>query len=185
MCNFLSAIVLRNSDIICMPEYTDSHEDLIEWKGLSDKGQDFFVRVEFYPENRQYDKLEEYKLQVDQSFTPKWFNDELKNRVKERLQAKIQRMIISYNRKILLGGCFILTNNIIIDRAVNTRIKAMYGSSQVNEMNDSSQVNEMYDSSQVNKMYDSSQVNEMYDSSQVNKMCNSSQVNKMCNSSQQ
>lgn len=49
MCNFLSAIVMKNGRIICDPEHTDSHSDLIAANELRD--DDVFirgwVRVEF------------------------------------------------------------------------------------------------------------------------------------------
>jgi len=49
MCNFLSAIALRNGDIFCDPASTDSHEDLIEYKGLVNNDKETFVRVEYVP----------------------------------------------------------------------------------------------------------------------------------------
>ena len=53
MCNFLSAIVMKSGDLICDPEHTDSHEDLLESNGIQDNGMGGFVLVEFLsPEGR-------------------------------------------------------------------------------------------------------------------------------------
>ena len=63
MCKFLSAIVKSNCDIICRPEYTDSHEVLIKAYNLrtSEIAERSYVRVEFVPQG-DYDDAEKYAL---------------------------------------------------------------------------------------------------------------------------
>jgi len=172
MCRFLSAIVLRNGDIICAPDLTDSHEDLISANKLrDDQFSNFlerFVRIEFTPpEDRSLiSDLSKWNFSVDEAETPDWFDHE---KVRTNLESMVARHIISDNRKILLGGWWILVENAIVDTCKNSVIKIMYGSSQVRTMYGSSHVVIMSDSSQVGTMYGSSQVRTMSDSGQAPK----------------
>ena len=184
MCEFISALVLRNGDLVCDPEHTDSHEDLVDSIGYADKGNDAFVRVEFLPPDGNYADANAYGLRVDEDVKPDWFNDALEQRIIESLRDRVRRMIVADERRMLLGGCWILAAGANVRRAVKARIFIMLGSSQVGKMLGSSQVGKMLDSSQVGKMLDSSQVGEMRGSSQVGKMRDSSQVGEMRDSSQ-
>ena len=144
MCQFKSVIVLRNGDIL-HDDYTDSHEELIGAYGLNDSGEpsiNRFVRVEFRPEeNKDYDKVSKYKLFVDESETPQWF-EEHRQSVIDKLTSMINRMILKdVKRKYLLSGCYILSGNTVIDKIINSRVFFMYGTSQVGEMNETSHLN--------------------------------------------
>lgn len=62
MCEFLSAVVMKNGDIIYNP-YTDAHEDLVALHNLRDNREGKFARVEFKPDDpTDLDKPEKYKL---------------------------------------------------------------------------------------------------------------------------
>ena len=79
MCKFLSAIVLKNGDIICDPQSTDSHEDLIKYLDLKDdiisQAQESFCRVEFIPDYDDIFDLSEWKLVLDESVKPSWYDE--------------------------------------------------------------------------------------------------------------
>ena len=178
MCRYLSAIVTREN--VHYSDYTDRHEFLIrdlkldDTKPLETRG---WIRVEFCPENeKDYGNIKKYKLNVDESSTPIWFDEERRNQVIEILSNKIKNSIIKDDRDILIGGTYILSGKAKLKDLVNSRIIIMLGSSQVGKMLGSSQVGKMLGSSQVGKMLESSQVGEMRESSQVGKMWESSQV---------
>lgn len=79
MCKFLSAIVLKNGDLICDP-FIDSHEDLIDRYNLRDNNTNNFIRIEHTPDDDfYYSDLTEYKLHIDENTTPDWFTDDLKD----------------------------------------------------------------------------------------------------------
>ena len=104
MCKFLSAIVMANGDVICHPEYTDSHEVLIKAYNLktSDVAERSYVRVEFVPQG-EYDDLDNYKLSVDEPSTPDWF-ESIRNEVTENLRLRLGRAIsIAKDHATLLG----------------------------------------------------------------------------------
>ena len=168
MCQYKSAVVLPNGDLI-HHEATDHHDDLLLWAGLADTSrQPNFVRVEFT--GPDLGDIATYALKVDQDYLPQWWTSEMADDVARRLRALCERSIVSDRRKILLGGVWVLVGDAFVDRAENVRIVSMRGSSQVGEMQGSSQVGTMGGSSQVGEMWGSSQVGTMGDSSQVGAM---------------
>ena len=177
MCKFLSAIVKRDGEVLYRPE-TDSHENLVDYFGLSDSGVDNFVRVEFTSDTP--DKPDTYKLRVDETKTPAWF-EEYREKSISYLRDKIKSIIVTGERKILMGGCWILSEA-KVGRLLATRVIWMKNS-QVNEMRENSRVNVMRENSQVNVMWENSWVNVMRGNSQVNVMWENSWVNVMLENS--
>ena len=155
MCQFFSSIVTRQGDIL-WNEYTNSHEDLVEYFNLRDDNNlQHFVRCEFTPKENKYADVEHYTLKVDEKTKPKWFV-EIQEATKEKMSVIISKMIIRGEKNLLLGGCYIL-DNAKVNKIKNVVVKSM-SNSQVNEMWDNSQVNEMWENSQVKKMWGNSQV---------------------------
>ena len=191
MCQFISAIVKRNGDVFCQPEYTDSHEDLLDSLGLQDNGNEGFVRIEFIP-GEKIDDPKTWNLKLDETNPPDWWTPDLSERVRDYMISLVGRHIVRESRNILLGGWWILTDGAEVTRVNGARIYAMLGSSSVTMMRgsssvmmmrDSSTVKEMRDSSSVMMMRDSSSVKEMWDSSSVIMMRDSSTVKEMRDSS--
>ena len=172
MCNFLSAIVMKNGDIITAPEYTNSHEDLIRAFSIKDTESNSlhqsFARVEFSPpkDGKNVGNFDTWMLTVDEQNVPDWLD---RGALRSKLIDLVRPHIIDGERDFLFGGWYIVEGkgNIKVGQRVN--LIAMFDSSQVGEMRGSSQVGEMLGSSPVGKMWDSSQVGELWDSSQVKK----------------
>ena len=110
MCNFLSALVLKTGEIVCDPEYTDSHEDLIESRGLRDDDFENFVRVEFTPDGSAIDEPDKYQFKIDQGEIPAWWSAELQEQVIDQLKARIRAAIRTELPPLLLGGFHIVAN---------------------------------------------------------------------------
>lgn len=196
MCHFLSGLALPNGDVLALPEYTDSHSDLIEHFGLRDDGREpelqRFVRVEFSPSPlANAADVSKYALRLDEDRTPPWW-EAIRESVQEKMAAMIRRMIVADERPLLLGGCWILGGHSVVHTAKGARIVVaggssqvgeLFGSSQVGELRDSSQVGALRDSSRVGALFDSSQVGVLYDSSQIGVLFGSSQVGKLRGSS--
>ena len=69
MCKFLSAIGLKNGDIICEPSI-ESHELLVGANKLNDEGSKLrnWVRIEYYPDNdKDLADISKYNLHIDDS----------------------------------------------------------------------------------------------------------------------
>jgi hypothetical protein len=196
MCKFYSAIVLRNGDLLHNENLT-SHEDIIRLFNINDSqvNCDKFVRVEFTPDkNSDFPIIEKYKLRVDESSVPDWF-ESYKEYITQRLKEFVGKRIILSDQKILTGGLYVV-KDCIIDTIIaaqvvymqastvnemrgNSTVNEMRGNSTVNEMRDNSTVTEMRGNSTVNVMRGNSTVNEMWENSTVNEMRGNSTVNEM------
>jgi hypothetical protein len=145
--------------VFCCPDVTNSHEFMIMHLGLVDDWTArTWVRVEFTPPKdlSQIEDLDKWHLTVDESSAPGWWEDKVEG-IRRTLENKIRGMFIREEKKILLGGCWILLDGAEVGSVVNSNIQYMLGSSQVGEMWGSSQVGEMWGSSQVGEMLGSSQ----------------------------
>jgi hypothetical protein len=165
MCQFKSALVLKNGDVI-YSDWTDSHEDLIDMLELSDEGNGNFVRIEFVPKDNKYADAEFYALKIDQPDTPEWWTTALAEHTTDYMREIIKRMIIKTEKKCLVGGSYIL-DGAQIGRCIHANVIVMFGSSKVGEMRESSKVGEMWGSSKVDVMLESSKVDVMLESSKV------------------
>ena len=125
MCEFLSAIGLKNGDVICDPSI-DSHEDLVMLHGLKETKLRNWVRIEFTPEDGKYHLIEKYNLKIDDDILT-WVNDSLKNKWTQKLKAKLKRLIITKNTHCLSSGTYILSGKILINRLLYCRV--MYAGS--------------------------------------------------------
>ena len=182
MCKFYSAIVMRNGDLLHNENLT-SHEDIISLFNINDSQVNCnkFVRVEYTPDNNtDLPDISKYKLNVDESVTPDWF-EKHKDYTIERLKSIVEKRIITINQKILTGGIYVV-KDCKIDKLISAQIIYLQG--KVNEMWENSQVNEMWENSLVNEMWENSRVNEMWENSLVNVMRGNSQVNVMRENSQ-
>ena len=183
MCQFLSALVLRDGTILSREDVTDSHEILIKW--YSQQGHDLrddrefnsrFVRVEYAPKFAQdAGDLNNYRLVVDEQTEPAWFAAHSEE-VARALRRKVKRCIVSDSRDLLIGGPWILTGDAIIGECHSARVVSMHDSSKVDVMYGSSKVDAMYGSSKVVSMHDSSKIGSMCDSSKIGVMLDSSKV---------
>ena len=186
MCRFMSAIFLKNGDMIADPEHTDSHDVLARAHGLSQTSlqalRHEFIRCELVPVESYVD-VESYAFTVDESEVPSWADTDFQAKAAAKMRAAVRRMLVSDTKDVLLGGCWILHGDAQVSEAVRVRIVVMLGSSSVEQMLGSSSVNQMRDSSSVKEMWDSSSVKEMRDSSSVKRMWDSSSVKQMRDSS--
>ena len=194
MCKTFSFIGYKNGDVFYSP-VTDCHEDLIAAKGLKDNGPPMrnWIRGEYAPKNNEYHKIKTYQLTVDEECPPFEVTDSIKESWESKMYDLVKSMILhNVNRKILLGGTWILSGETKIDKVINVRIISMndssnigymLGSSNISFMNDSSNIGSMYDSSNISFMNDSSNIGSMYDSSNIGYMYNSSNIGYMRGSS--
>ena len=111
MCKFLSAVFLKSGAVLCAPEHTDSHEDLLAASNVNDGEASYFAgnicRVEFTPPEdfTKVSDLSLWQLHVDEKEKPDWFDEA---NARENLEGRVRRMIVTDARGTLLGGCWIL-----------------------------------------------------------------------------
>ena len=168
--------------MFCMPEYTDSHEDLIEHFAKRDQGlllSRDWVRVEFTPGDIPAD-LGTWQLRVDEWSCHDWVDLDV---LRTRLVALVSRHLISAPHRLLLGDWYILIDGAKVDSVKNARIVFMYDNSRVDSLCDNSRVTDMYNNSRVTDMCNNSRVDSMRDSSQVDSMRDNSRVDSMYHNS--
>ena len=110
MCDFMSGLFLRNGDIFCATEYTDSHEVL---KRAAGAGRASMVTGELEPVPWEYTPPEDLKLagdlskwtlKVDQQTEPSWWDAD---KVRTYCERRVEAMFIREPRGTVLGGCWI------------------------------------------------------------------------------
>jgi len=149
MCNFFSCIITEKNLEIYHNPYTDSHEELIDYFGFKDdKIQNKWVRVEFVSQDNKYDDIQSYQLKCDETVIPDWFTENRENII-NKLRQIIKTMIITDSRKILLGGCYILSGNAKIN---------LIKSAQVKSISDNAQVKSIYGNAQVKSIYGNAKI---------------------------
>src|ERR1019366_5836570 len=110
MCKFVSGIILKTGEIVCEPEFTDSHEDLLKMAGIVENqyatGSEYFARFEFTPPEdlKTVSDLSTWKLKVDEGVIPSWYNAEP---VLAYCERKVRSMIVTTARNVVFGGCWI------------------------------------------------------------------------------
>lgn len=123
MCQYLSALVVPNGDVI-YNDATDSHEDLVQWAGLVDDGKERFARVEFAPKaENDLPDINKYVFKLDQDTRPSWFSDELEKQVVARLRVIAERNIITKDNAFLLGGVWVVSGSFRV-AVKNGRVEA-------------------------------------------------------------
>jgi len=151
MCNFLSGIVLKNGDLITS-EYTDSHDLIVAAAGLKERAiphEMGWVKVEYTSPNLL--NLETYELRVDETDTPEWFDDAMRENVAAKMHRLVAKAIITEGEiPILLGGKWVLGGNVIVKETYAATIVEMRDHSRVGEMRKNSRVGMMRDHSQRN-----------------------------------
>ena len=121
MCRFLSGIAFKNGDVKTS-DATDRHEYLIMDADLKDDGgKRNWVRVEYTSDNLT--DLSTYKLIIDDDEISEWVTDNLKDMWTRKLHNRVKRMIlVGVNKNILLGGKWILGENVIINTLIGCLI---------------------------------------------------------------
>jgi hypothetical protein len=164
MCKFLSAIVMRNGDVLCDPEHTDSHEDLILAHGLRDSGalgsggRDW-SRVEFVPpKDGDIADLDRWTLTLDEDHAkPSWW-DESEPALRTRLCEMVRAHIVDDKRPILLGGWWIVIRTAQIGKVVGAAIKAVRDSASLKDVRGSASISDVGDSASISDVRDSASI---------------------------
>ena len=167
---------MKNGDVL-HDEHVLSHEDLISLFNINDTQTNCnkFVRVEYTVANENdYAYIEKYKLNVDEESVPKWF-EKHREFVTEKLKGIVKTRIILTDRKLLIGGLFVV-KDCKITTIKDCHVISIYGSAQVENISGSAHVENIYGSAQVKYIYGSVQVENIYGSAQVENIYGSANI---------
>ena len=174
MCKFYSAILTKNGDLFHNP-FTTSHEDIIDEFNLNDNMRDNFIRLEFVPKRKMFE-IDFYELKVDESITPEWFDENMKEIIINRLKNIIKSLIISDDVKLLNGRCAILVGSSNLRKVKNSIIYSMWENSKVGELRENSEVGVLRENSEVGVLRENSKVGELRENSKVGVLRENSKV---------
>ena len=127
MCNFLSAIVLRNGDVLTHP-MLDSHLHLIQHFKLPDTREhhQHFAKVELTPTGDWLD-VSAWQFRLDEHTAPGWWED-VKASAESTLRARAEKMILKTGEhSLLIDGCWIIGGDAVIRDVRAARIPRVSG----------------------------------------------------------
>ena len=107
MCNFLSALVLQNGDVLHHP-MLDSHSDLVTYFKLPDANAHIrrFAKVELVPVD--WMDASTWTFRLDENTAPAWWGDVAAD-AESKLRAIANRMILrDGERELIVDGCWIV-----------------------------------------------------------------------------
>jgi uncharacterized protein YjbI with pentapeptide repeats len=123
VCNFLSAIVSRKGEVYCNP-VLDSHNDIIDYFGLKDGGKNpQFTPVEFTPKDWFDPETWEFKFDAER---PTWADDDWVEAASSELRKRVKAIIVTEERKVLVGGAWIIGPKGKVGRTFGCRIVAVH-----------------------------------------------------------
>ncbi|MDY7011574.1 MAG: pentapeptide repeat-containing protein [Planctomycetota bacterium] len=124
MCRFKSAIATQSGEIYHDP-FIDSHEDIIELHHIHNGGlRPRYTPIEFKADGEDLFDPDKYRLVFDAE-RPDWADDDWVVRVTKKMGSIIRAMIITDERKVLSGGCYIFGPGAVIRRVIHGRIIAI------------------------------------------------------------
>lgn len=177
---FYLVLIKKNGDII-HNIFASSHDDLIEkYITPDDIENKTFFRATYSPkEGSRLDDLDDYRLVVEETFIPEWFNGAFQDAIIAKLNQIIFSMIIKGRRNLLLNEGAILTKNAHIDEIKYSVIFAMYDNSKIKSVDNGSEIHLMTDDTYIDAMYDSTKIIEMNGYAKVKEMYKYSKIMKM------
>ena len=134
MCNFLSALIVRNGDILTHP-MLDSHHDLVTYFKLPDSNGHIprFVKVELTPTDNWLDPAT-WKWQVDEETLPRWWEDGLAVQAEAALRRRAKSMIVTDDRTLIVDGCWIVGGKAKIRDVRSGRIVRVQDSASISNV---------------------------------------------------
>jgi hypothetical protein len=133
MCRFLSAVYLKTGELICSPEFTDSHEELLMSYGIEERQTSapvqHFVRLELIPPSTLEDSVlldfSQWKEKVDEDESPEWFDAAARHDAFESMRD-VLRIATNRTGRLLFGGLAFIRGQQVALRGV--RAFALSGS---------------------------------------------------------
>jgi len=113
---------------LLMSPWTESHSELCRIFKVRDGARLSFARVEFTPADMAFAyKPETYKLRIDEDRTPDWFDDEMKEKVADKMRQYIKSIIVDGDVDLLVGGQFIIAPNAKVSSCHSMVLNAICG----------------------------------------------------------
>ena len=148
MCQFLSAVVLKNGDVLSHP-YLDSHSDLVKYFKLPDATahHQHFAKVELTPVDWLDVSTWQWKLDADTA--PGWWDD-VKAQAESTLRARAEKMILKTGtHELIVDGCWIVGGDAVVRDIRSGWIRRVQDKGQLINVRGSATVRDVGDSATV------------------------------------
>jgi hypothetical protein len=149
MCHFLSALVVRNGDVLHHP-MLDSHSDLVRYFKLPDTSAyiSHFAKVELRP--KDWMDAATWEWVVDEPTRPAWLDD-VESAAEAKLRAMASRMILREGEHMgpVVDGCWIVGGTAILRDVRAGRIVRVWDSAQIHNVWGSAQIHNVLGSAQL------------------------------------
>jgi hypothetical protein len=135
MCHFLSAIVLRNGDVLTH-SILDSRSDLVRYFKLPDTNEHIqhFAKVGLTPANDTWTDASKWTWRVDEEVLPSWWDD-VATSAEATLRARAQRMILTEGEHDLIAdGCWIVAGTAKIRDVRSGRIMRVQDKATISDV---------------------------------------------------
>ena len=142
MCQFLSAIVLKNGDVLTHP-MLDSHSDLVTYYRLPDTTayHQHFAKVELTPVDWMDPAT--WRFRLDEDTAPGWWAD-VAERVEATLRARADKMILRTGEtRLIVEGCWIVGGDAVVCDVRAGRLLRVADSAQIHGVWDSAQIHDV------------------------------------------
>jgi len=183
MCNFLSALVLKNGDVLHHP-MLDSHADLVRYFKLPDTDAHIqhFAKVELTPVD--WADAATWNFRVDEEVLPVWWAD-VASAVEGTLRSRAAGMILKDgDHDLIVDGCWIVAGTAKVRDVRSGRIILVQDSAQISNVGGSAQISGVWDSAQISGVRGSAQISGVRDSAQISGVRGSAQISGVRGSAQ-
>ena len=183
MCNFLSALVLKNGDVLHHP-MLDSHADLVRYFKLPDTDAHIqhFAKVELTPVD--WADAATWNFRVDEEVLPVWWAD-VASAVEGTLRSRAAGMILKDgDHDLIVDGCWIVAGTAKVRDVRSGRIILVQDSAQISNVGGSAQISGVWDSAQISNVGGSAQISGVRGSAQISGVRDSAQISGVRGSAQ-
>ena len=183
MCQFLSALVLKNGDVLSHP-MLDSHSDLVRYFKLPDTDVyiQHFAKVELTPVD--WTDAATWTFRVDEDVLPAWWAD-VAAQAEATLRDRAARMILKDGEHdLIVDGCWIVAGTAQVSDVRSGRIVRVQDSAQISHVWGSAQISDVRGSAQISDVCGSAQISDVGDSAQISHVCGSAQISHVRDSAQ-
>lgn len=159
MCNFLSALILRNGDVLWHP-MLDSHTQLHRYYDIPDDAGaiEHVAKAELVPSDETILDPEKWAWKIDEPTRPSWLDDVEDNARKKLVYEAKKMILVEGHKEIIADGCWIVGGTATVAEIVAGRVYCIRDSARVDYIHDSAKVDTIRGSAKVDYIGGSAKV---------------------------
>ena len=165
MCNFLSALVLRNGDVVTHP-LLDGHADLVTYFKLRDESLlgSPFAKLELRP--KDWLDAATWECAIDAP-EPSWWPD-VAIGAEQALRDRAARMILrDGEHRLIVDGCWIIGGTAVLRDVRGGRLLRVQDQAQIHNVWGAAQIQDVRDQAQIRNVGDQAQIRNVRGAAQL------------------